>query len=219
MTNIGPGDALIVVDVQNDFCPGGALAIKDGDDVVPVLNRWIERFRSSGLPVAYTQDWHPGDHMSFSDRGGPWPHHCVINTEGAAFHPDLKVDGAVFRKGSDKDLEAYSGFDGYVSDGSGSSSSDTDGGGNDGPADPEGGDAGPMSLSRWLRSQKVKRVFVGGLATDYCVRATVLDAIGDGFEAVVISAGSKAVDVEPGDGARALEEMRSSGAAVVEDLP
>lgn len=212
MTDIGPGDALIVVDVQNDFCPGGALAIKDGNQVVPVLNRWIEHFLSLELPVAYTQDWHPGDHMSFSDRGGPWPHHCVIDTEGAAFHPELKVDGTIFRKGSDKDLEAYSGFDGYTSAG------EDDAGGVREP-DTDGGAPAAVSLSRWLRSRGVKRVFVGGLATDYCVRATVLDALGDGFEAVVIGAGSKAVDVEPGDGSRALEEMRAAGAKIVQDLP
>ena len=106
--------ALIVVDVQNDFCPGGALGVDEGDAVVPVLNQWIEAFRRAGRPVVYTQDWHPADHASFKEQGGIWPVHCVQGTDGAAFHPDLKVDGRSAKPCLDK--EGYSGFDGYLAE-------------------------------------------------------------------------------------------------------
>jgi len=193
--DIRPGDALIVVDVQNDFCPGGALAVPDGDQVVPVLNRWIRRFQEAGLPVVYTQDWHPPDHISFAERGGPWPPHCVQNTPGAQFHPDLVVEGAVFQKGFESDKEAYSGFAGYLKNGETA--------------------AGRKGLAEWLKEQGVRRVFVGGLATDYCVRATTLDALAAGFAAMVIAAGSRPVDVQPGDGDRALAEMEGAGAQIL----
>ena len=189
------GDALIVVDVQNDFCPGGALAVPDGDRVVPVLNRWITAFREQGLPVAYTQDWHPADHCSFRERGGPWPVHCVQDTPGADFHPDLRVDGEIFRKAFSPDRDAYSGMQGYRFDGHRILED--------------------VSLPAWLKERGVRRVFVGGLATDYCVRATVLDALQEGFEAVLIRDGSRPVDVQPGDGERAVSEMMRAGANVI----
>ncbi|MFS8543241.1 MAG: bifunctional nicotinamidase/pyrazinamidase [Limnochordales bacterium] len=191
-----PDAALIVVDVQNDFCPGGALAVDDGDAVVPVLNEWIQRFVAARRPVAYTQDWHPADHCSFKERGGIWPVHCVQGTSGADFHPDLRVEGAVFRKAYKSDAEGYSGFDGRLA--------------KDGQVDPE------IDLARWLKDQGVRKVYVGGLATDYCVRATVLDALRHGFAATVIKGGSRAVNVEPGDGDKALAEMRAAGADVVD---
>ncbi len=190
--------ALIVVDVQNDFCPGGALGVDEGDAVVPVLNQWIEAFRRAGRPVVYTQDWHPADHASFKEQGGIWPVHCVQGTDGAAFHPDLKVDGHVFRKAFASDKEGYSGFDGYLAE------------------DPDA--AGPPSdvdLASWLKQQGVRKVYVGGLTTDYCVRATVLDAIKNGFEAVFIAAASRPVNVEPGDEEKAIEDMKAAGARVV----
>lgn len=193
--DIQPGDALIVVDVQNDFCPGGALGVPEGHQVVPVLNRWIRRFKEAGLPVVYTQDWHPPDHISFAERGGPWPPHCVQNTPGAEFHPDLVVEGVVFQKGFDSDKEAYSGFAGHLQD--------------------EKAAAAAPGLAAWLKEQGVRRVFVGGLATDYCVRATTLDALAEGLAAVVIAEGSRAVDVEPGDGDRALAEMEAAGAEIL----
>lgn len=190
-----PGDALIVVDVQNDFCPGGALGVPGGDQVVPVLNDWIERFHRQGLPVVYTQDWHPSDHCSFAEQGGPWPVHCVQDTPGADFHPDLRVQGEIFRKAYLREPEAYSGMDGRrVQDGR---------------------LVEDQPLPRWLREQGVRRVFIGGLATDYCVRATALDALREGIEVVVLRDAVRAVDVEPGDGERALQEMEAAGAVIL----
>jgi len=188
--------ALIVVDVQNDFCPGGALAVANGDAVVPVLNEWIRRFEAAGRPVVYTQDWHPADHCSFKERGGIWPVHCVQGSAGSDFHKDLQVRGAVFRKAYTSDAEGYSGFDGRLA---------ADGGVNE-----------AVDLARWLRAQGVRKVYVGGLATDYCVRATVLDALRHGFAAVLIRSGSRAVNVAPGDEEKAIAEMRAAGAEVVD---
>ncbi|PZN06327.1 MAG: nicotinamidase [Bacillota bacterium] len=190
-----PEGALVVVDVQNDFCPGGALAVPQGDRVVPVLNRWIDAFRRAGRVVVYTQDWHPQDHVSFRQRGGPWPPHCIQGTRGAAFHPDLLVQGTVFRKGFDADREAYSGFDGALARG-------------------ETGVEPEVDLAGWLRQQGVRRLYVGGLATDYCVRATVLDGLREGFQVTVLVPAVRAVDVSPGDGRRALEEMQARGAVL-----
>lgn len=185
--------ALIVVDVQNDFCPGGALAVSGGDQVVPELNRWIQYFKERNFPIAYTQDWHPENHCSFRENGGPWPPHCVQGTRGAEFHPDLTVDGAIFKKGFQPDKEAYSGFEGTLD------------------GDPKG-----ANLGDWLRKLAVTQVYVGGLATDYCVKATVLDALEEGFRVAVIRNGIRAVDVNPGDGEKALRQMVDGGARVVE---
>lgn len=185
--------ALVVVDVQRDFCPGGALAVPQGDEVVPVLNRWVEAFAQRGRPVVYTQDWHPENHVSFRQRGGPWPPHCVQGTEGAAFHPQLVLRGTVFRKGFDPDQEAYSGFDGALAEG-------------------DRGVRAGTSLADWLRQHGVRQLYVGGLATDYCVRATVLDGLNEGFQVTVLVPAVRAVDVRPGDGRRALAEMQARGA-------
>jgi len=190
MRGIGEGSCLIVVDVQNDFCPDGALGVREGDQVVPVLNLWISEFHKKGMPVVYTQDWHPEDHVSFVESGGIWPPHCVQDTRGADFHPDLIVHGEVCRKGFVSDKEAYSGFDGRVA-------------GPDGPA-----------LDRWLKEQEVSRIYVGGLATDYCVKATALDGIRNGYEVVVLKDGVRAVDVRQGDGGRAIAEMVDAGAVL-----
>lgn len=190
MPNIKEGSCLIIVDVQNDFCPGGALGIEEGDQVVPVLNKWIGEFAKKGMPVVYTQDWHPKDHLSFVENGGIWPPHCVQETGGAEFHPDLIVRGKMCPKGFVSDKEAYSGFDGRL----------------DGPN-------GPV-LAQWLKEQGVSRIYVGGLATDYCVKATALDGIKNGFEVVVIRDGIRAVDVNQGDGERAIEEMVDQGVMV-----
>jgi nicotinamidase/pyrazinamidase len=190
MFDIGEGDCLVVVDVQNDFCPGGALGVAEGDQVVPVLNAWIREFHKKGLPVIYTQDWHPQDHCSFAGNGGIWPPHCVQGTKGADFHPDLVVQGEICRKGFVTDAEAYSGFDGRV-------------GGLDGP-----------TLGTWLKQRAVARIFVGGLATDYCVKATVLDGIGNGLEVAVLRDGIRAVNVNEGDGEKAIAEMAGAGAII-----
>ncbi|HEY8394776.1 MAG TPA: isochorismatase family protein, partial [Thermaerobacter sp.] len=173
-----------------------ALAVPRGDEVVPVLNSWVEAFAAAGRPVVYTQDWHPQGHISFRERGGPWPVHCVQGTQGAAFHPALVVRGTIFRKGFDRDREAYSGFDGAPARGE----RDVDPG---------------TSLADWLKQRGVRRLYVGGLATDYCVRATVLDGLKAGFEVSVLVPAVRAVDVEPGDGERALREMQEKGAKLV----
>ena len=187
--------ALVVVDVQNDFCPGGALAVPGGDQVIPVLNKWIRRFRQRGLPIAFTLDWHPSDHCSFRDQGGPWPAHCVQGEKGSELHPALEAPCEVrpaekiFKKGFLSNKEAYSGFEGHL----------------------DGDDSAP-SLGGWLRSLGVTEVYVGGLATDYCVKATVLDALKQGFRVRLIMEGMRAVDVNEGDGRRAVDEMVRAGA-------
>lgn len=175
-------DALIVVDVQNDFCPGGKLAVPDGDKVVPVINELVPRF---GLVIA-TQDFHPPGHSSFESQGGPWPEHCVQGTKGAEFHPELDVSKAdeVVQKGTDIETDGYSGFAG-------------------------------TDLADRLRARGVRRVVVAGLATDYCVRATTIEAIEHGFDAAVVSDAVRAVNVQPGDGDAALQEMERTGATLV----
>ena len=180
------GDALVIVDVQKDFLPGGSLAVPFGDEVIPVLRRAARAFDRRGLPVLATRDWHPPDHCSFVAQGGPWPSHCVAGTEGAELASELGLpDGArLVSKADRSDRDAYSGFQ------------DTE-------------------LAELLREAGVTRVFVGGLATDYCVRATVLDALAEDFEVVLLSDAVRAVDVEPGDGARAIQEMVGAGATAV----
>jgi nicotinamidase/pyrazinamidase len=189
-------DALVVVDLQNDFCPGGALAVRDGDAIVPVVNRYLERFVSAGAPVFLTRDWHPPVTTHFQAYGGVWPPHCVQGTRGAEFHPGLKppAGAEVVSKGMDPTRDSYSAFQ---------------------AEDPAG-----QPFPAVLTSRGVRRLYVGGLATDYCVRASVLDALNAGFEVVVLGDAIGAVDLKPGDGARAMEEMRSAGAkfATVNDI-
>lgn len=179
------GDALIIIDLQNDFLTGGSLAVPDGDAVIPVLNTWIRRFRNAGLPIFATRDWHPADHCSFRDQGGPWPPHCVAGTKGAEFTTELVLppDVLVHSKATRPEKEAYSDF--------------------------EDGEFGPR-----LREMDVGRLFVGGLATDYCVRATVLDGLKEGFRVVLLINAVRAVEVEPGDGEKAIGEMRQAGVLV-----
>ena len=178
--------ALLVVDVQNDFCPGGALPVEHGDEVVPPLNRLIDKFLKSGDPVFKTRDWHPPVTRHFQAYGGTWPVHCVQNTKGAEFHPQLRDDPriTVISKGQ-QDKDIYSGFD------------ETD-------------------LAEQLHAKGVTEVLVGGLATDYCVKNTVLDALKNGFRVKAISGSMRPVEVNPGDGQRALEEMRKAGAEIVD---
>ncbi len=181
-----PGDALVVVDVQNDFLPGGALAVPEGDAVVPVLNAWIARFTAAGLPIAATRDWHPADHCSFLAQGGPWPPHCVVDTSGAAFSVDLELPAmaTIVSKGTRPDDAGYSEFEG-------------------------------TELHHRFQELGVRRVFVGGLATDYCVLNTVLDALRLGYEVRLLTAGIRAVEVRPGDGARAIATMLAAGAVAL----
>lgn len=179
------GDALLVIEVQRDFLPGGALPVPEGGAVIPVLNRCIREFVSRGLPVFATRDWHPVNHCSFRSQGGPWPEHCVAGTPGAEIHEALKLPAntQVISKANTREKEAYSGFQ------------DTD-------------------LLARLRARGCCRIFVGGLATDYCVKGTVLDALSNDVAVVVLEDAIRALDVKPGDGARALADMVARGAAV-----
>ncbi|HEX3468213.1 MAG TPA: isochorismatase family protein [Candidatus Elarobacter sp.] len=178
---IRPDDALVVVDVQHDFLPGGALAVAEGERIFAPIDALAPRFAR----VYATRDWHPPDHSSFAAQGGPWPVHCVANSHGAAFDARLdlgKVD-VVVDKGTAVETDGYSGFAATV-------------------------------LAGDLREHGVKRVFVCGLATDYCVKATALDAVHDGFEAVVIDDASAAVNIDPRDEQRALDELRAAGVGI-----
>lgn len=174
--------ALIVVDVQGDFCPGGALAVKDGDRVIPGLNKTIRAFDKFGLPIFFTRDWHPTNHMSFKGQGGIWPPHCVQGTKGASFQRGLVVPPSVIvvSKGYDVSKEAYSGFQG-------------------------------TDLKQRLRKSQVDELVIGGLATDYCVKETALEARRAGFMVDVLEDCIRAVDVHQKDGERALEEMLKKG--------
>lgn len=188
--NIDRHTALVVVDIQNDFCPGGALPVSDGDQVVPAINKYIQLFRSASAPIIYTRDWHPPDHSSFKAQGGPWPPHCVQGTEGAKFRPDLlpPTEGEIVSKANRKD-DAYSFFQG-------------------------------ADLAHRLRRLRfrlglrggIKELFVGGLATDYCAKETVLDGLKLGFQAYYLDDASKGVNVNPDDSELAIKEMLSKGA-------
>ena len=181
--SLGPEDALILVDVQVDFLPGGALGVPQASGLLETLNSYLERFVQKQLPVIATRDWHPIDHCSFVDQGGPWPQHCVQQSPGAAFPPQLRLPDnvMVINKATAIDQEAYSGFEG-------------------------------TNLGDTLRDLGVRRVFIAGLATDYCVLATVKDALDTGFTVVLLEDGVRAVDVTSGDGARAIDEMHGRGA-------
>ena len=172
-------DCLLITDLQNDFCPGGALAVKGGDQIVEAINRIQKRFSL----VVTTQDWHPEDHSSFKDQGGPWPSHCVRDTWGASLHPRLDTSKVAFnvRKAKFQDRDAYSVFQETI-------------------------------LEEELKKRKVKRVFIVGLTTDYCVKETALDALHCGFETIVLTDCIRAVNMDPHDGERALEEIRKAGA-------
>ena len=180
---IGKRAALVVVDVQNDFCPGGALPVPEGDQVVPVLNEYIRIFSSLGMPIYFTRDWHPSNHISFKPQGGIWPDHCVQGTKGAHFNPALSLpeDAAIISKGTDLMEEAYSGFQG-------------------------------TGLADRLKRQGIRRLFIGGLATDYCVKETVLDALEAGFETIYLEDASKGVEVAPGDTSKTTAQMQEAGA-------
>ncbi len=185
--------ALMIVDVQNDFCPGGALAVPEGDQIIPIVRAWAEDFFRQGYPIVTTQDNHPPHHISFGERGGPWPPHCVQGTLGFALHPALQLPPhAVCLKGEDPDQDAYSGFEGLV----------------------EGPEGNREPLASFLHRASVDTVYVAGLATDYCVKATVLDALKAGFRTIVLRDAVRGVDVNAGDSARALEEMAGQGAEI-----
>ena len=185
------GDALIAVDVQNDFLPGGSLAVPQGDAVVPALNRYLAAFAVRALPVYATRDWHPPKHCSFRAQGGIWPPHCVAATRGAEFARGLALPEAavIVSKAASPEADAYSAF-------------------------------GGTDLAARLRAGAATRLFIGGLATDYCVLNTVRDALAEGFAVLLLADAIRAVDVTAGDGARALREMQQLGARPIryEDL-
>lgn len=177
------GDALLLVDIQRDFLPGGALAVAEGDRVVAPAERCAAWFARHGMPVFASRDWHPRGHVSFRERGGTWPAHCVAGTAGAGIAASLPVATHVVDKGTDPDRDAYSAFAG-------------------------------TTLAAALRAAGVTRLFVAGLATDYCVLHSVLDALALGLRVTVLADAVAAVDVKPGDGQKALERMRAAGAEV-----
>jgi nicotinamidase/pyrazinamidase len=195
MQRYRPDTALLVVDVQNDFAdPAGGLSVAGGDAIVPNINGEIELARANGATVAFTQDWHPESTPHFAKDGGIWPVHCVRDTWGARLHPGLITpdDAARVRKGVNGE-DGYSGFT---------------------MRDPISGETVPTELEALLRERGIERVVIVGLATDYCVRTTALDAARLGFETSVLTDAIAAVDVEPGDGERAVDEMREAGVAV-----
>lgn len=177
--------ALVVVDIQRDFCRGGSLAVRDGDEVIPVMNRYLEVFKSRCLPIYVTRDWHPKGHISFQPRG-PWPPHCVQNTRGAEFHPGLKfpATAGIISKGCEIDHDAYSDFD-------------------------------RTDFVLRLRSRGIRNLYVGGLATDYCVGSTVVDGLYYGFKVFFLADASRGVNVKPDDSKRAIHEMEEYGARVI----
>jgi nicotinamidase/pyrazinamidase len=177
-------NALLLVDIQNDFCEGGSLAVPEASDILPVVNRLIEQARSAAESVIASRDWHPVDHCSFEDRGGPWPPHCIQDTEGAAFHPDLALPETAIRvsKGTAFDSDAYSAFD-------------------------------RTGLAEFLRRHMVQRLTVAGLALDVCVRATVSDALKEGFDVDLVKDGTRAVQPEQSD--QVFDELAEQGANLV----
>jgi nicotinamidase/pyrazinamidase len=190
----GPGTALLVVDVQNDFAdPKGSLYVKGGEEVVAVINREIDRARAAGVPVVYTKDWHPVETPHFEKYGGKWPVHGVHDTWGAEFPPDLEVAGDVIHKATGPE-DGYSGFS---------------------VTHLPTGERRETDLEDALRDRGVNHVVIAGLTTDYCVKETALDAVRKGFETEVIVEATRPVDVEPGDGERALREIEQAGVTLV----
>lgn len=186
-----PKDALIIVDMQNDFMPGGALPVPNALSIIPKINRYIEAFLKAKALIVATRDWHPPDHISFKQRGGPWPTHCVQNTSGAEFHKDLAIprEAVIVSKAFERDKDAYSGFEG-------------------------------TQLDTLLKSRGIKRVFVCGVATEYCVKATALDANKLGYQVFLLKDAIKGIDEPKGSELKALDEMLSEGivALNIEDI-
>jgi nicotinamidase-related amidase len=187
IVELQPGDALLMVDVQNDFLPGGRLPVPHGDEVSRPLNAYIRRFAAAGIPILASRDWHPPDHCSFRKRGGRWPVHCVAGSEGAQFPPGLRVpsNARIISKAITSDRDCYSAFD-------------------------------HTKLAEELHELGVGRLFVGGLATEYCVRVTVEDALRNGFDVILLTDAIRAINIEPGDGDRAIQRMVQAGAVPIQ---
>jgi nicotinamidase/pyrazinamidase len=182
--------ALVVVDIQNDFCPGGSLGITGGDEVVPIINRFFERFSRDRLPIFVSRDWHPPRTKHFKEYGGKWPAHCVQWTTGAEFHRDLDIprEAVIISKGMDPNRDDYSAFHAKTADG--------------------------KELADALRDAGVGHIYLGGLATDYCVRETALEALRQGLSVTVMVDACRGVDVQPGDSELALKEIEEAGAVL-----
>ena len=180
------GDALIIVDVQNDFMPGGALPVPEADQIIPILNKYIELFHNASLMIIASRDWHPPNHCSFKENGGIWPTHCVAGTKGAEFPLSLKLPDnvVIISKATSPEKDAYSALQ-------------------------------ETELSKLLKENNIDRCFVGGVATDYCVLHTVLDLLNEGYNVYLLEDAIRAVNVNPGDGERAIKRMQSSGAKII----
>ncbi len=184
---VAKGDALILVDAQNDFFEGGSLAVQGANEILPAVNKTIALFHSKGLPIFATRDWHPLEHCSFKAQGGPWPPHCVAGSKGALFHPGIHLPDstAVISTATTEEKEAYSGFEG-------------------------------TDLTERLRAAGINRLVIGGLATDYCVLHTVKDALKNGFDVFLLLDAVKAVNVAPDDGKKAIQEMIKLGSLAID---
>lgn len=191
---MGERSALLIIDVQNDFCAGGSLAVPGGDEVVPVLDQYIEKFSRAGRPIIASRDWHPPKTTHFREYGGPWPPHCVQGTKGAEFHPDLKLpEGAIIiSKGTEYDADSYSAF--------------------------QGTDEKGRPLATVLRDLGVEHLYVGGLATDYCVKHSVLDALKNGFRVTLLEDAIRGVDEKASQEAIAAMERAGAKKATLKDL-
>lgn len=185
------GDALLLVDLQNDFCPGGSLGVAEGDRVMPVLNAWAAAAHAAHVPIFVTRDWHPARTTHFKEFGGVWPPHCLMHTHGSEFHPDLHLppDVRIVSKGMGDHEDAYSAF--------------------------QARDETGTLLGELLRREGARHLYIGGLATDYCVRSSVQDALAGGYRIAVILEGVRAVNLQPDDGERALKEMTEAGAETI----
>lgn len=186
MVNIQTGDALLIIDIQNDFLPGGALGVPHGDEVLPVLSACVEKFAGRELPIFATRDWHPPNHSSFREYGGIWPPHCLAGSPGAEPPPSFRLPSSavIIHKGVDPKIEGYSGFQG-------------------------------TTLDAQLRETHINRLFVGGLATDFCVLHTVNDALDLGYQVYLLSDGIRAVNLNPDDGRQAIDNMCRRGAVLI----
>jgi len=184
---INPFDAIIVVDMQNDFMPDGILPVPDADKIIPTVNSYIKLFEEKALPVFFTRDWHPKNHISFQGYGGIWPPHCVKDTKGAKFHKDLYFPADnkfIISKGTSDDFDAYSGFQGTI-------------------------------LDKLLKERGIKRIFVCGVATDYCVKNTVLGGLNLGYQVFVLEDAIKGVNIKPNDSKKAVNTMLENGAILI----
>ncbi len=183
-----PKKALLIVDVQNDFCPGGALGVPEGDKIIPAINKYIKIFAKKKLPIFTTRDWHPIKTKHFKDFGGVWPVHCLGNTRGAAFHPDLKLpkEAILLYKGMDPEEDCYSSF----------SAQDLSG----------------QPLFKLLKRMAIKEIYIAGLATDYCVKFTAIDALKHSFKVKILTDAIKGVDLKPKDSAEAIKKITKMGA-------